>query len=171
MCKSFKAIQRSSPRMGLAACRRFHCGSRRRPGRCLCSPRCKPAASGAATTPAPLGYLPVRGRATRKIPSPPRPRRSPLLRLRLRRRSDRPVEQIERRIDRKRRPAEAAVALGFEIRLHPALDPNLATRMRQQFGHALSGQRPCLDDAGIRKIEPIRLPGFRKGQSCGLPSP
>ena len=54
---------------------------------------------------------------------------------------ERPVKQIEWRVDVKRRAAETTVALGFEIGLDAALNTNLAARVRQQFRHAFGDQR------------------------------
>src|SRR5579863_3822799 len=78
------------------------------------------------------------------------------------RRFHRTVKEVEWGVDMKRRPAEAAIALGFKFGPDPSVNANFATRVGQQFRYPLGNQRTFLDNARIRKIELVRLPSFRK---------
>jgi len=58
-----------------------------------------------------------------------------------------PPPKVEWSVDVKRRPAEAAIALGFQIGPEPSVDPNFASRIGQQLRHAFGNQRAFLDYA------------------------
>ena len=126
---------------------------------------------GAATTPAPSECLPARGRATHKILFPPRLRRWRLLRLTCAD-SAGSIEEIERSIDMKRRPAETAVALGFEIwsttrpltrTSPPVLGSNSATPCGRRAAPSGRRRNP--------KNRTRRASRFPQRAACGLPSP